>query len=83
MTTPCVQSQEIANLKSNQWLFMEILKEVKEDVKDIKTYLYEKMPEHYASKSSVNRLWAIVWAVIWFVFLAVWWALFGIIFKQW
>ena len=73
MTNPCEQVENIQNLKANQSLFMEILKEVKGDVKDIKKYLFEGWLENnYAKRSSVNRLWIIVWSVIWFVFTALW-----------
>jgi hypothetical protein len=35
------QTEKINTLELNQQNFMEILKEVKEDVKDIKRYLFE------------------------------------------
>lgn len=71
MTDPCTQQEKISNLQSNQNVFMEILKEVKNDVKDIKKYLFEWwLEDNYAKKTSVNRLRTIVWSIIWFFFLA-------------
>ena len=76
----CNQWDRIATLETNQSNFMEILKEVKDDVKDIKKYLFEWwLEEHYAKRDSVKRLWAIVWWVISFVFIALGWIVIAMI----
>ena len=67
----CTQWEKIQSLELNQHNFMEILKEVKDDVKEIKRYLFEWWLEwNYAKRTSVDKLWIIVWSIIWFVFTA-------------
>lgn len=75
MPTPCIQSTEITGIKKDIWFLqdnhgavMEVIKEIKEDVKDIKKYIFEGgLDGKYARKESVSRLWNFVWAIIWTV----------------
>jgi hypothetical protein len=79
----CTQEWKIKTLEINQVNFMEILKEVKDDVKDIKRYLFEWwLEQNYAKKESVQRLWIIVWSVVWFVFTALWTAIMVLLFNK-
>ena len=83
---PCQQVQEIkeikqetVSLKITTTQLMDLIKnvnenqtEMKNDIKEIKDYLTVKIPEMYASKKSLDRVWVIIRSIIWFVFTALW-----------
>jgi hypothetical protein len=63
---------------------MEMMKEIKDDVKEIKKYIFEGwMDNKYARKESVARLWTIVRSVIGVICLWAWSYLATLILKKW
>lgn len=59
--------KDIEALQTNHKDVMDVINEIRGDVKELKKYIFEwGMDSKYASKSSVNRLWTIVWGVVWF-----------------
>lgn len=84
MPTPCIQASEIAIIKTQVWFLqqnhidsMEMMKEIKDDVKEIKKYIFEGgMDSKYASKETVDKhdviLGRVTWALIsWLVTMVI------------
>jgi len=80
----CNQIETIKNLQINQAVFMEKLDTVIEEQKKTNVkldWLIEDLPNMYARKDSLDRLWKVIRWVIGIVFGAVIWTWLTMMFK--